>query len=92
MVGRVAMETGLPGQLVDKAYKSYWRVVRSHISSMPLDNDLSDEEFLALRPNVNIPSLGKFHVTLDRYRGVRRRLEIARKLHDENEKRDKKGQ
>jgi hypothetical protein len=34
--------------------------------------DLTDEEFLALRPNVNIPSIGKLYVTLDRYRRMKK--------------------
>jgi hypothetical protein len=39
-----------------------------------LKEDLSDEEFLKLRPNVNIPSIGKFYVTLERYRKVKARF------------------
>jgi hypothetical protein len=39
-----------------------------------LKEDLSDEEFLKLKPNVNIPSLGKFYVTLERYRKVKARF------------------
>jgi len=89
MLQIMAEGTGLPARTVDRAYRSYWRVVRDHISSMPLDKDLTDAEFLKLRPNVNIPSLGKFHVTLDRYRGMRKHFEVVGKLHDEKEKKKK---
>lgn len=64
---KVAKETGIPVNVVEKTYKAYWRAVREHISSLPLKENLSKEEFLALKSNVNIPSLGKFYVTLDRY-------------------------
>ena len=67
IIATVAGELGLPKGLVDKTYRAYWRVVREHITSLPLKKDLTDEEFLKLQPNVNIPSIGKLNVTLDRY-------------------------
>lgn len=68
IVSRVAASMGLSKKLVDRTYKAYWRVVREHITSLPLKKNLTDEEFLELQPNVNIPSIGKFYVTLDRYK------------------------
>lgn len=75
MVSRVADSMGLSKKLVDRTYKSYWKVVREHIVALPLKQNLSDEEFLQLRPNVNIPSIGKLFVTLDRYRSIKRHFE-----------------
>lgn len=72
MVSRVADSMGLSKKLVDRTYKSYWKAVREHIVALPLKQNLSDEEFLQLRPNVNIPSIGKLFVTLDRYRSIKR--------------------
>lgn len=72
IVNTVASNLNLPSTFVNKVYRAYWRVVREHISSQPLKEDFSDEEFLILRPNVNIPSLGKFYVTVDRYRKMKR--------------------
>lgn len=72
VIKKVAEQTGLPERIVDRTYNAYWKVIREHMSSMPLKDDLSDEEFNALRPNVNIPSLGKFYITLERYRYLRR--------------------
>ena len=68
IISRVSTETGLPSRLVDKTYKSYWRAIREHIKSLPLKKELTDEEFMQIRPNINLPSLGKLNVTLDRYR------------------------
>lgn len=73
IISKVSKDTGLPKTLVDRAYKSYWKVVREHISSLPLKEDLTDEEFLQLQPNVNIPSIGKLYVTLERYRRIKDR-------------------
>lgn len=68
IVKRVADNLGMSDKLVDRIYKAYWKSVKNHIVSLPLKEDLTDEEFSKLRPNINIPSVGKLHVTLDRYK------------------------
>jgi uncharacterized protein (DUF2126 family) len=45
VIAEVAENLGLPKSLVDRAYRSYWRAVRDHISSLPLKEDLTDEQF-----------------------------------------------
>lgn len=66
-------KTGLSERDIDKVYHAYWKAVRRHIESLPLKEGLSDGEFQSLRPNVSIPSLGKLHITLDRYKLLRER-------------------
>jgi len=73
IVSEVAGSTGLSKRMVDKIYKLYWKSVREYIKSLPLKEDLTDEEFMKLKPNVNIPSLGKFYVSLDRYKKLKER-------------------
>jgi len=80
ITSRVAAETGVSAAFVDRVYKAYWQAVRDHIGSLPLKDDLTDEEFLKLRPNVNIPSIGKLYVTLGRYRGMKKTHEYLRQL------------
>ena len=75
IISIVADNLGLPKKVVDKAYRANWRAIREHISSLPLKNDLTDEEFMRLQPNVNIPSIGKLYVTLDRYKRMKRLYE-----------------
>ncbi len=70
----------LPKGLVDKTYKAYWKAVRKHITSLPLKEDLTDEEFMKLRPNVNIPSIGKFYILLDSYKAIRKNYDNNIKL------------
>lgn len=72
IIKNVSSRLGLPEGLVDKSYKAYWKAVREHITALPLKEDLSDEEFLSIQPNVNIPSIGKLYVTLDRYRSMKK--------------------
>ena len=77
---RVAEKTGIPKEIVYKTYRAYWKAIREHISSLPLKNSLTEEEFMKLQPNVNIPSMGKLHVTLDRYKRMQKQQEIINKI------------
>lgn len=79
IIRRVALELGVPTILVDKTYKAYWRAIRDYLSAQPFQEELSDEEFLSLRPNVNVASLGKFHIGLDRYRSMKSQYELKKK-------------
>lgn len=71
IIADISVRLNLPKGLVDRTYRAYWRAVREHIQSLPLKEDLTDEEFLKLQPNVNIPSIGKLYVTLERYRAMK---------------------
>lgn len=85
IIQKVSEETGIPKKIVDRAYKAYWRAIREHITSLPLKDNLTDDEFKQLQPNINIPSIGKLYVTLDRYRRMKRINEKFNQL-----KKDKK--
>ena len=84
IISRVSIETGLSPRLVDRTYKAYWKAIREYIKSLPLKEDLTDGEFMQLRPNVNLPSLGKLNVTLDRYHGMKKHFEINYKNYKGN--------
>lgn len=75
---KVAEQMGLSKEFVEKTYRAYWKAVKEHVNSLPLKEDLTDEEFLKLQPNINIPSIGKLYVTLDRYhttKAVQKKIE-----------------
>lgn len=80
IITQVSARLDLPKGLVDKTYRGYWRAIREHISSLPLKEDLTDEEFMKLQPNVNIPSIGKLYVTLDRYHRMKKSFEYIKQL------------
>ena len=73
IIVKVSEALGLNKNFVDKVYRSYWRAVREHIEELPLKEDLSDEEFLKLQPNVNIPAIGKLYITLDIYNSIKKK-------------------
>lgn len=85
IVVEISKRLGLNKELVNKTYRAYWKSVKEHITSLSLKEDLSDEEFLKLQPNVNIPSLGKFCVTLDRYKAINKAFKNNNKLKEEQD-------
>ena len=82
IIGKVSQEMGLPPEVVDTAYKSYWKFIKQTIQSLPLKDDISEEEFAKLRTNFNIPSLGKLTCTFDRMMGVKKRFKYIKRLRE----------
>lgn len=85
IIDKVAQETGIPTNVVNKAYRSYWEFIRQTIQSLPLKDDINEEEFALLKTNFNIPSLGKMSCTFDRMVGVKKRLKYINRLKDGTE-------
>lgn len=84
MVAKVANDLGLTKKLVDRTYRAYWKAINEYVSSLPLKEDLTDEDFKSLRPNINIPSLGKLYVTLDRYHNIKKMYKVRSELFSDN--------
>ena len=78
IIKQLSEELNLPEDVITKAYKSYWKFIRSTAESLPLKDDLSKEEFDKLRVNFNIPSLGKLFCTYDRYVGMKKRNQLLK--------------
>lgn len=85
IVEEVSKKLGLSKELVNKTYKAYWKSVKEHITTLPLKKDLSDKEFMELQPNVNIPSIGKLYVTIDRYKAMKKSFKNNIKLKEEKD-------
>lgn len=68
---KVGKELNIPTSQVEMLYKAYWKAVKNYIESLPLDKNLSEEEFNALKTSVNIPSLGKFYIPYNKYKRIK---------------------
>ena len=79
IIDKVSQELGIPFEVVNVAYKSYWKFIKQTIQSLPLKDNLSEEEFAKLKTNFNIPSLGKLTCTFDRMEGVKKRYKYIKK-------------
>lgn len=82
IIGKVSQEMDIPLEVIDTAYKSYWKFIKQTIQSLPLKDDISEEEFAKLRTNFNIPSLGKLTCTFDRMMGVKKRFKYIRQIRE----------
>lgn len=85
IIGKVSQEMDIPLEVVDTAYKSYWKFIKQTMQSLPLKDDISEEEFAKLRTNFNIPSLGKLTCTFDRMMGVKKRFKYIKRLRENAE-------
>ena len=88
IIKEVSKITGIPTEVVDKTYKAFWLYIRDSIQKLPLKEELTEDEFLTLRTNYNIPSLGKLTCIYDRYKGVISRFKYIKELRNKNEKVD----
>lgn len=79
-VKQVAEELGIPYEVAQKAYGKAWEFIKMKMREIPFGDDLSEEEFMKYRPNFNVPELGKFAVTWDKYQRTRRRIEYLNNL------------
>lgn len=82
IIGKVSKELDIPVEVVNAAYKSYWKFIKQTIQSLPLKDDIDEEEFAKLRTNFNIPSLGKLTCTFDRMTGVKKRFKYIRQIRE----------
>lgn len=80
IIGKISEELNLPREVVDRAYKAYWLFIKKHIQSLPLKENLNEEDFAKLRTNFNIPSLGKLACTYDRMLNIKKRLKMIKKI------------
>lgn len=85
---KVSEDTGIDIEVVDKIYKSFWLYIKDSVQKLPLKEELTEAEFLALKPNFNIPSLGKLTCTYDRYNGIKKKFNYIKLFREKNEKTD----
>lgn len=82
IIDKVSEELDLPKEIVGKTYKAFWLFVNQSIQSLPLKDNLNEEDFAKLRTNFNIPSLGKLTCTYDRMLGVKKRFKFIKLIRE----------
>ncbi len=88
IISKVSKDNEIPIEIVDKVYKSFWYFIRNSIQELPLKEELTEDEFLSLRTNFNVPSLGKLCVSYDRYKAIKERFNHIKNLRKRNEESD----
>lgn len=80
-ITRLSRELNLSPSVIEKAYKAYWMFVKQKIEKLPLREDMDEQTFNRLRPNFNIPNLGKLACTYERYLGLKKRIKTIEDRH-----------
>lgn len=77
---KIAEELNLDIEVVKAAYQSQWLFIREKIEELPINIDMSEEEFNSLRASFNIPSLGKMFTSFDKIQKNKRRIEYLKQI------------
>ena len=85
-IKEIAKDFGLPPKVVNDAYNSYWMFIRETIKKLPLKENLTEEEFMALRTSFNVPNLGKLNCTIDKFNNTKKKLEYIKKYREKYDK------
>ena len=86
IINDVSRTLGISPNVVEKVYRAYWSYIKETIQALPLKEELSEEDFLKLKTNFNIPSLGKLYCTPDKYNKVKNRFKLIEKFRDAKNK------
>ena len=76
----LSKEMDIPVEVVRSAYSHSWRFITEKIRELPLQEELTEEEFNKLKLNFNLPSLGKLHLNYRRWVNITNRNEFLREL------------
>lgn len=86
ILNNVSRTLGISPDVIEKVYKAYWLYIKTTIEALPLKDNLNEEEFLKLRTNFNIPSIGKLYCNLDKYNKIKKRFDLIDKLRNAENK------
>lgn len=89
ILSEVSEELGVPYEVCCKAYMAQWSFIYEKIGEHSLYN-MSLDEFRQIRPNFNIPSIGKLCVTEERFINMKKFYEMLKnRKKDVQDKEDK---
>lgn len=85
-IERLSKELNLPKKVIERVYNSYWKFIKTTIEALPLKEDITEEEFKALKTNFNIPYLGKLYCTYDKWKSLKEVYKIKSKENAKHKK------
>ncbi len=86
IIQSVSRNINISPDVIEKVYKAYWLFIKETIQALPLKEKLNNEEFLVLKTNFNVPSLGKLNCTLDRYNRIKNRFKLIENFKNAEDK------
>lgn len=81
---KVSNDNNIPITIVQNVYQTYWYIIRNIVQSLPLKEDITEEEFVKLKPNINITRLGKLYVLYPKYLKLKKKYQLLQKQIKDN--------
>lgn len=75
IIKTVAEEINLPEEVINNTYKAFWKYIKTTAEQLPLKN-IDSESYDSLRTSFNIPSLGKFACTKDKFDKLKKTIRL----------------
>lgn len=73
-VKQAAKELNIPEDTALLAYTSMWKLIREKAGSLDLKNkEVTEAELFEMKPNFNLPLIGKLSVTIQRINNIRKK-------------------
>lgn len=82
IIKEISLKENLPPEVITVAYRSYWEFVKATAQALELKGEITEDEFNKLRPNFNIPSIGKLYITWMKLCNVKKRRVYLENLKD----------
>lgn len=73
----VAERLNVSPQIVLAVYKAFWKHIKSNIESLPLKQDISEEDFNSYKTNYNLPYIGKLYCNYDSLVNAKKKLKYS---------------
>lgn len=70
----VAETLGMPEDRVRRIYNSFWEFYKNTVSSIPFDDNLSEEYFKTHKTGFVAQGLGRFYCDYRRYKSIKKLL------------------
>lgn len=83
---KVAKDLGFSEKLVEEVYQNYWKCIKENIEKIPLNDDISEEEFKKYPTVFGITRIGKIYCLYDSYKKKRDFYNKLKKKEDEEYK------
>lgn len=78
VIDKLAFKLKKSPSKIKKVYELYWLFIKKYIENQHIDLYMTEEEFQKLKPNINVPRLGKFYCSWEFIQKLKKQKENAK--------------
>lgn len=67
-VKELSKKLNIPENVILNAHRGYYKFIKEKLEELPLKEDLTDESLDSMVKSINVSSLGKFFIDIDKYK------------------------